>query len=123
MTEKTETQATPKLGDRVATLRGTAAGIGSVLAEGGKAYVNGITELGRALGGLGRELVGEFGQHARATVQANSMRDVAELQAAFAQHRVEMAATHAKEFVDLARVKSEEVIAPFAELIRRDKAA
>jgi hypothetical protein len=34
-----------------------------------------------------------------------------------------MSATHAKEFADLARAKSEEVIAPVAALVKQRKAA
>ena len=51
------------------------------------------------------------------------MRSVAELQATFAQRRIEMSATHTKEFADLARVKSEEVIAPIAMLLKQNKTA
>ena len=34
-----------------------------------------------------------------------------------------MSATHTKEFVDLARAKAEEAIAPIAGLLKQDKAA
>ena len=50
-----------------------------------------------------------------------NLREFAELQAAYAQHRVELSATHAKELVDLARCRSEEVIAPFADLLKKNK--
>jgi hypothetical protein len=50
------------------------------------------------------------------------LRVVGELQAAFVQRRIEMSATHAKEFADLARTKSEEVIAPIAALFKQDNA-
>ena len=112
MTTKTRTEAAgaqaPAIRARIGTVRGTAIDIGRALAEGGRAYVGGMIELGRALAGFGREILGETGGHARATMRARSVREVAELQAAFAQHRVEMTATHAKEFVDLARAKSAE---------------
>jgi hypothetical protein len=127
MTTKTKTEATdsqaPALRARLETVRGTATELGGAFAEGGKAYVGGLIELGRTLGGFGREILGEMGEHARATMRARSVREAAELQAAFAQHRVEMTATHAKEFVDLARMKSEEVIAPIADLLKQDKKA
>jgi hypothetical protein len=102
--------------------REIATGIGGALQAGGKAYVAGLLDLGRALGGIGRETLTEAGEHLRATVRAKDLREFAELQAAYAQHRLEMSATHAKEFVDLARCRSEEVVAPFAGLLRRDKA-
>jgi hypothetical protein len=97
--------------------------VSGALAAGGRAYIGGIVELGRTLGGFGREVFTEAGQHVRATLQAKNLRTVGELQAAFAQHRIEMSATHAKEFADLARAKSEEVIAPIAALLKQDAAA
>ena len=97
--------------------------VSSALAAGGRAYIGGMVELGRTLGGFGREVFTEAGQHVRATLQAKNLRTVGELQAAFAQHRIEMSATHAKEFADLARAKSEEVIAPIAALLKQDAAA
>jgi hypothetical protein len=45
------------------------------------------------------------------------------LQTAWTQRRVETSAAHAKEFADLARLKSEEVIAPLAALLKKDQAA
>ena len=118
----TET-AKPAVRARIETAREVATNVGGALGEGGKAYVAGILELGRALGGFGREILTEAGEHVRATMQAKCLSEVVRLQAAYAQHRLEMSATHAKEFVDLARVKSEEVIAPIADLVKQDKQA
>ena len=122
MTTKTETD-TPGVRARIEEARQVAGDVGGALSTGSKAYVGGVIELGRTLGGFGREILTETGEHVRATVKAKSLREVAELQAALAQHRVEMSATHTKEFVDLARAKSEEVIAPIAALLKQDKAA
>ena len=126
-TTTTPTSATatakPAVRARIADARETAGDVGSALIAGGKAYAGGIMELGRALGGFGREIVTEAGDHVRATMKAKCLREVAELQAAYAQHRIEMSATHTKEFVDLARVKAEEAIAPIADLFKQDKAA
>jgi hypothetical protein len=108
---------------RVGTATQIASEMPGALAAGGKAYVGAMLELGSILGGFGREIFAEAGQHVRATVQAKNLREVGELQAAWAQHRIEMSATHAKEFADLARVKSEEVIAPIAALLKPGKAA
>jgi hypothetical protein len=107
---------------RLVRTREVATEVGGAFQAGGKAYVAGLIELGRALGGMGRETLTEAGEHLRATVRAKNLRELAELQAAYAQHRIEMSATHAKEFVDLARCRSEEVVAPFAGLLRRDTA-
>jgi hypothetical protein len=86
--------------------------VGRALSEGGKAYVTGVLEIARTLGGFGKEVLVEAGQHVRACVTAKNLRELTELQVAFVQHRIEMTATHAKEIVDLTRVKSEAVIAP-----------
>jgi hypothetical protein len=127
MTTKTSTQAgempTMASRGRFEAVRGAATEVGGALAEGGKAYVGGLVELGRTLGGFGREILTEAGEHVRATLRAKNLREVGELQAAFAQHRVEMTATHSKELVDLARARSEEAIAPIASLLKQDKAA
>jgi hypothetical protein len=74
------------------------------------------------LGGFGREVANEAGQHVRATIEARALRDVAEVQAAWLQHRIETSTAHVKEFADLAHSRTMEVIAPFASLLRRNKA-
>ncbi|MFQ8432035.1 phasin family protein [Amaricoccus sp. W119] len=55
----------------------------------------------------------------RAAARAKNLRALAELQAGFAQHRVEMSATYARELADLARAGSERTIAPIADLLRK----
>jgi len=119
-TKKTE-QATASA-DRTGAAKETANRVSATLAAGGKAYVSGVLDLGKALGGFGREILGEGYRHAGATFQAKSLREAVELQAAWAQHRLETSAAHAKEFADLAYIKSQEVIAPFAALLKKDKA-
>jgi hypothetical protein len=122
-TEAAFETARPSVRFRIESAREVAAGVGGALGSGSKAYVAGVLEIGRALGGFGREIVTEAGAHVSATVRAKTLRQVGELQVAWAQHRVEMAATHAKELADLARAKSEEAIAPVAALLRQDKAS
>jgi hypothetical protein len=39
------------------------------------------------------------------------------------QHRVETSTAHVKEFADLAHTKTMDVIAPFAALLKQEKAA
>jgi hypothetical protein len=111
------------LGTRVGGVKEIASEVSTALTASGKAYVGGMVELCRTLHGFGREVFTEAGQHVRATLQAKSLREVGELQATFAQHRIEMSATYTKELADLACAKSEEVIAPFAALLKQDKAA
>jgi hypothetical protein len=110
-------------GTRIGDVKEIASEVSSALTASGKAYVGGMVEFCRTLRGFGREVVTEAGQHVRATLQAKSLREVGELQATFAQHRIEMSATYTKELADLACAKSEEVIAPFAALLKQDKAA
>ena len=122
---KTETPGASAagFGTYLGSARQTTRELSGALGASGKAYVGGILELGRTLGGFGREVLTEAGEHIRATFQARNVREVAELQAAWAQRRIETAATHAKEFADLARVKSEDVIAPLTALLKPQKAA
>ena len=88
-----------------------------------KAYVACLTELGRALDGFGREAAQDLGSHAKALLAARSLRSVVELQAGFIQSRAEATAAQTKEFADLAREKTEEVIAPISALIGADDKA
>ena len=111
MTTTTQTPTTPNeaaeagVRARIDGARQVAGEVGGALGAGGKAYVAGVLDLGRALGGFGREILTEAGEHVRATVRAKDLRELAELQAAFAQRRIEMSATYTKEFADLARAK------------------
>lgn len=116
MTRKTE-QATSSASDLVDRFEGLKE-VPAALVAGSKAYADGLLELGLTLGGFGREILVEASRHLDATLQARSVREVAELQAAFVQHRIEVSTAQAKEFADLALAKSESVIAPFAVLVR-----
>jgi hypothetical protein len=111
------------LGALPGATRETTTELSGVLSAASLAYVNGGLELGRTLGGFGRQIVAEAGQHVRATFEARGLRAVAELQAAWVQHRVETSTAHAKEFADLAQCKTMDVIASFAALLKQDKAA
>jgi hypothetical protein len=113
----------PTEGYRLGIAKDVAFQVTGALAAGGKTYFTGVLELGRTLGGFGREVLGELAEHLRATVRVKDVHEAGALQVAWVQHRLEMSATHAKEFVDLARVKSEEVVAPFAALLKPDKVA
>jgi hypothetical protein len=124
-TANTEGTTVPaaSLGARQGGAKEIATELSGALAAGSRAYFNGVLELGRTLGGFGREIAAEAGRHVRATIEARSLREVAELQAAWVQHRVETSTAHAKEFADLAHTKTMDVIAPFAALLKQDKAA
>jgi hypothetical protein len=121
MTTPTEA-GTPTGSRNPGALLQAVARIGAALANGAGAYVAGCLDLGRAVGSFGREILGDTGEHLRAAVRAKNLRELAELQAAFAQHRIEMSAAHAKEFADLARSRAEQAIAPIAHLLE-DKTA
>jgi len=122
-TKTDETETSAGLRARLDNARTAAGNVSGALTTGGQAYVSGLLDLGRTLLGFGREVASETGGHARATFRAKNLREVGELQAAFVQHRLEMTATHAKEFADLARARSEAVIEPITALLKQDKAA
>lgn len=125
--KKTETTTTENIKDTVKEnvngAREVATDVTKALSESGKAYVSGLMELGRAFGNIGREVLTETRDYAQAVVKSKSLREVAERQAAFVQHRVEMSATHTKELVDLTREKTEEVINPVTDLLSASKKA
>ena len=125
MSTKTIEEATTPANVGGASIGGKAlvANVSDALVAGGRAYVNGVRELGRTLGGFGREIGAEAGRHIQTTFEARNLREAAELQAGWAQHRVETSTAQAKEFVDLAWAKTEEVLAPFAALLKQEKAA
>lgn len=103
----------------LAATREIAGNLGSALTDSGKAYYAGVMALGRTLGEFGRETLNEASEHLRQTMSAKNVREVAEMQAAYAQRRVDMSATHAKEFIDQAHDKSLDVIAPISSLLNK----
>ncbi len=114
--------ATTGLDTRVTGAKEIATEVSAALTAGSRAYINGVLELGQTLGSFGRELTVEAGRHIRATVEARSLRELAELQAAWAQHRIETSTAQAKEFTDLAHARATAVITPFAALLKQAKA-
>ena len=121
-TEGTTAPATSR-GARPGGAKEVATDLQGALTAGSRAYVDGVLELGRTLGGFGLEIVAEAGRHVRAAIEARSLCEVAELPAAWVQHRVETSTAQAKEFADLAHTKTMDVVAPFAALLRQDRAA
>ena len=101
----------------------TATNVSGALRAASRNYVNGLLELSRTLGGFGREIAAEAGRHVGATVEARSLREVAELQAAWVQRRIETSTAQTKEFADLAHTKTMDVIAPFAALPKHNTGA
>jgi len=112
-----ETNMTTKTEEARARVPAVAVALGASA----RAWVTGTIEIGRAVAGHGREIAGETGEHLRATARAKGARELAELQLGFAQHRLEMTATYARELIELARSGSEQVIAPLGGLLT-DKA-
>lgn len=90
---------------------------------GGKAYVSGLVELNKTLFGYGKEIFDGAVEHSKKTLAAKNMREVMELQAAYAQTRVETSTAHVKEFADLARVKAQAALAPIVDAVKSAKAA
>jgi hypothetical protein len=120
-TEGTNAPATSPCA-RPSGAKAIASELSRALTAGSRAYVNGVVDLGWTLGNFGREIATEAGRHVRATFEVRSLREVAELQAAWVQHRVETSTAHAKEFADLAHARTMDVITPFAALLKQDKA-
>ena len=124
---KTKTEGTTApvigLGARLGGGKEIATALSGAVTAGSRAYVNGILDLGQTLGNFGREVAAEAGRHVGATFEARSLREVAELQAAWLQHRAETSTAHAKEFADLAHAKTMDVVAPFVALLKQDNAA
>ena len=125
ITTQTEQATAPaiSLGAGLDGVKEIATRLPGAVSAGSRAYVSGILALGRALGSQGREIAAEAGRHVRVTLKARSLCEVAELQAAWVQHRAETLTAHAKEFADLAHAKTMDVIAPFAALVKQDKPA
>ena len=116
-TKTPKTTATEKVTAKVQDAREVVGDLSKALTASSKAYVSGILELSKTFGGFGREIMTESKDHVVALTKAKSLREVAERQAAFVQHRVEMSATHTKELGDLARIKTEDVITPVTDLV------
>jgi hypothetical protein len=89
----------------------------------GKAYYSGVSVLGQTLWGFGQEFYGEVTNHAQKTMQAKSLNEVASLQAAYVQNRIETSAAHGKEFIDVAREQTEQTMKPIIELLDGNRAA
>jgi len=98
MTTIETTPAAASVGAKTDATTANATSLSGALRAGGRAYVS-------------------------VTLKARSLREVAELQAAWVQHRAETSTAHVKEFADLAHTKTMDVIAPFAALLKQDKPA
>ncbi|MEO1749789.1 MAG: phasin family protein, partial [Pseudomonadota bacterium] len=81
----------------VETVRETGTKTAGAAVDFGKAYYSGLSVLGQTIWGFGQEVYGEVTNHAQKTMQAKSLSDVASLQAAFVQTRIETSAAHSKE--------------------------
>lgn len=117
---------TKEIGERtqvVTKVKELTTGVPAALAASGQAYTVGLLEIGKMLGGFGREVFAEAGRHGKATFRARNLRELAELQAAFAQHRLEISTAHAKELADLAHDQARHMIAPLVTLLRPEKTA
>ena len=123
MTTIETTPAAASVGAKTDATTANATSLSGALRAGGRAYVSGILVLGRTLGSQGGEIAAEASRHVGVTLKARSLREVAELQAAWVQHRAETSTAHVKEFADLAHTKTMDVIAPFAALLKQDKPA
>ena len=107
----------------VETVRETGTKTAGAAVDFGKAYYSSLSVLGQTIWGFGQEVYGEVTNHAQKTMQAKSLSDVASLQAAFVQTRIETSAAHSKEFIDVAREETEKTMKPIIELLDGKRAA
>ncbi|MEL7012207.1 MAG: phasin family protein [Pseudomonadota bacterium] len=117
------TAAREQITTSVETVRETGSKTAGAAVDFGKAYYGSLTVLGQTLWGFGQEVYGEVTDHAQKTMQAKSLSDVASLQAAFVQTRIETSAAHSKEFIDVAREETEKTMKPIIELLDGKRAA
>ncbi len=109
--------------ERLDTVRGTVGQAAGVAVDFSKAYYSGINVLGKTLFGFGKEFYGETTEHVQKTMRAKCLSEVAGLQAAYLQSRIETSATHGKEFIDVARVQAEETMKPVIQLLDGQRTA
>lgn len=105
------------------TVRSTGSDAAGATVEFGKAYYAGVSILGQTVWGFGQEFYGEVTDHARKTMGAKSVREVAELQASYVQGRIETSASHGKEFIDIAREQAELTMKPIISLLDSKRSA
>jgi len=105
------------------TARGVSNQAAGASVDFGKAYYAGLSTIGRTLFGFGKEFYGEVSGHAQKTMSAKSVREVAELQAAFVQSRIETSAAHGKELIDVTALEAEKTMKPVIELLDGKRAA
>ncbi len=117
------TAARETLTSGVETVRETGSKTAGAAVDFGKAYYSGVSVLGQTLWGFGQEFYGEVTSHAQKTMQAKSLSEVAGLQAAYMQTRIETSAAHGKEFIDVAREQAEQTMKPVIELLDGKRAA
>lgn len=105
------------------SVRGTANRTAGAAMDFGKAYYAGVTTVGSTLWGFAQEFYGEGANHVQKTFQAKNVQQVAELQAAYLQSRIETSAAHGKEFIDVARGEAEKTLKPIVDLLDGQRAA
>lgn len=103
--------------ESTANVLGGVGHVGAAMKDSAGAYYRGVTGLAGLLGQFGREIIAEAGDHARQTLNARCVREAGVLQVAYAQHRIDSAASHAQEFTLAARDAARGVVAPFSLLI------
>lgn len=95
----------------------------SAVGTSAKAYVSGVTAISKAVFGIGKEVATETVEHGKASMQAKSVRTLAEMQAGYVQHRIESSTVHVKEVADVATQSFKDVYAPLMGLLQDRKAA
>ena len=89
----------------------------SALTESGRKTFEGVLAFDKALLGIVKESITAYVDHGKATLQARSINDVVDLQAAYAHSAIEATAANTRELLDLAKTKTEEAVAPLKEVV------
>jgi hypothetical protein len=123
MSDTKKTTANAKSESKVATATSAVANTSSAVREAATAYASGVSAISKAVFGIGREVVGETVEHGKASMSANCVRSLAEMQAGYVQRRIESSTVHVKTVADVATESFKDVYAPLIGLLKNRKAA
>ena len=111
--------ATSKVADAQETLKGAS----SAISTSATAYVTGVSDVVKAIYGIGQEIAQETVEHGKTSMKANCVKTLAEQQAGYVQHRIESSSVHMKTVADVANASFTKVYAPLLGLLKDRKAA
>lgn len=122
-TKKTTKAAAEKVAETAQTATTAVKGTSAALSQAASAYVTGVSAIAKSVFGVSKEIATETVEHGKASMQANCVRSLAEMQAGYVQHRIEASTVHVKEVSDVAAASFGKVYAPLIGLLKDRKAA